>query len=106
MSHWEVLPFRTFRNAPCNSGLLGPLRFAGYFDVICCTVCIILWVMFPGEVQALLRDKADPNVKDCRSETPLLHAAAQGDLDVCSPDSGIDLIEEDHECYSMLFTLF
>ncbi|CAJ1452284.1 unnamed protein product [Effrenium voratum] len=33
-------------------------------------------------VQALLRDKADPNAKDANSETPLLLAAAQGDLDV------------------------
>ncbi|CAJ1406053.1 unnamed protein product [Effrenium voratum] len=34
------------------------------------------------QVQALLRDKADPNAKDANSETPLLLAAAQGDLDV------------------------
>ena len=59
----------------------------------------------PCEVQALLRDKADPNVKDCRSETPLLHAAAQGDLDVCSPDSDIEMIEEYYESYSMLFNV-
>jgi len=34
------------------------------------------------QVQALLRDKADPNLRDSCSETPLLQAAAQGDLDV------------------------
>ena len=34
------------------------------------------------KVQALLRDKADPNLRDSCSETPLLQAAAQGDLDV------------------------
>lgn len=41
------------------------------------------------EVQALLRDKADPNVQDCRCETPLLQAAAQGDLDVGSLAPGV-----------------
>lgn len=34
------------------------------------------------QVQALLRDRADPNERDAQGETALLQAAAQGDLDV------------------------